>query len=159
MPQFDPSTFTSQIFWLLVSFGIVIGAFVFLFVPRINTMLENRSKKIRHDLDRAQSLNHKIDELLKAREERIRNAEKKSAAIVQATLEEMEDKKEKQYKIVDAEIAQMIQSLQESIERQKLTLQALLKPLVNECVQQILPKLVGSDPEKKVLEKTGEKKA
>ncbi len=155
MPQFDPSTFTSQIFWLLVSFGIIIGAFVFLFVPRINTLLENRAKKVRQDLERAQALNHQIDELLKARNDRIRVAEEKAEAIIQATLEEMEDKKTKQYQIIDAEIAQTIQSLQESIERQKQTLQASLKPLVNECVQLILPKLIGSYQES---EKIGNQK-
>jgi F-type H+-transporting ATPase subunit b len=158
MPQFDPSTFTSQIFWLLVSFGIVIGAFVFLFVPKINALLENRSKKIRQDLERAQILNQQIEKLLRSREERVRLSEEKAAAIIQETLTEMEGKKTKQYKIVEAELAQTIHSLQESIERQKQTLQTSLKPLVNECVQLILPKLIGSYQETKAAEKSGKKK-
>lgn len=158
MPQFDPSTFSSQIFWLLISLGIVIGAFVFIFVPRINAILENRSKKVRQDMERAHALNQQIEGLLKAREERIRAAEEKADAIIQGTLEEMEDKKTRQYEIVDAEIATTIKDLHESIERQKQALQASLKPLVHECMQQVLPKLIGDYQETQSPEKATRKR-
>ena len=61
MPQFDTSTFVSQIFWLVVSFAVV---FVFVWrivLPRIAATLENRQRKIGDDLARAGELADQAD--------------------------------------------------------------------------------------------------
>ncbi len=143
MPQFDPSTFLSQIFWLLVCFSILICAFVFIFVPRMNALLENRSNKVHHDLERAKTLNEQIAGLLKARTERIQFAEEKAEAIIRATLLEMEDKKNRQFEKVEAELNSAIQNMKNSMEQQREDFSVSLKPLVADCVQQLLPKLLG----------------
>ncbi|MBY0281143.1 MAG: hypothetical protein K2W94_03190 [Alphaproteobacteria bacterium] len=143
MPQFDPSTFLSQFFWLLVCFSILVCAFVFVFVPRMNELLDNRSKKIHHDLERAKALNMQIEELLKARNERIKFAEEKADAIIRATLLEMEDKKNRQFKKVETELSTALQNMKDSIEQQRKDFNTSLKPLVTECVKQLLPKLLG----------------
>jgi F-type H+-transporting ATPase subunit b len=143
MPQFDPSTFLSQVFWLLVCFSILICAFVFVFVPRMNALLENRSNKVHHDLERAKMLNEQIEGLLKARTERIRFAEEKAEAIIRATLLEMEDKKNRQFEKVEDDFSKAIQNMKDSVEKQREDFNASLKPLVADCVEQLLPKLLG----------------
>ncbi|MBY0462506.1 MAG: hypothetical protein K2Q34_04930 [Alphaproteobacteria bacterium] len=147
MPQFDPSTFLSQFFWLLVCFSILICAFVFVFVPRMNALLENRSKKIHQDLERAKALNGQIEGLLRAREDRIKFAEEKADAIIRATLLEMEDKKNRQFKKVETELSSALQNMKDSIEQQRKDFNTSLKPLVTECVKQLLPKLLGEPEE------------
>ena len=50
MPQFDPATFPTQIFWLLVSF---VGLYLILWklvIPRITDVLAMRQEKIEDDL-------------------------------------------------------------------------------------------------------------
>ena len=74
MPQFDTSTFVSQIFWLVVSFAVV---FVFVWrivLPRIAATLENRQRKIGDDLARAGELADQADEVLSAYEARLAEA-------------------------------------------------------------------------------------
>ena len=74
MPQFDITTFASQIFWLIVSFAIV---FLFIWrigLPRIANTLENRQKKIGDDIDKANELAVQTDEVMAAYEEKLADA-------------------------------------------------------------------------------------
>lgn len=143
MPQFDTSTFLSQFFWLVICLSILICAFVFVFVPRMNALLENRSRKVHHDLERAKALNQQIEELLKTREERIQFAEEKAQAIIRTTLLEMEDKKTRQFEKIESELNSTLESIKSSMEQQRQNFESSLKPLVVECVKQLLPKLLG----------------
>src|SRR3546814_13136399 len=56
MPQLDPATYTSQIFWLAVTF---LGLALLLWrvaLPRISAALENRPQRIDHDIARSGEL-------------------------------------------------------------------------------------------------------
>ena len=56
MPQFDPSTFSSQLFWLLICFLVLYWIVAKFAVPRIGDILEQRGRVVQDDLDRAESL-------------------------------------------------------------------------------------------------------
>ena len=55
MPQFDPSTFASQIFWLVIVFGALFWFMTKKAIPRMTQILETRAERIQGDLDRAGS--------------------------------------------------------------------------------------------------------
>lgn len=92
MPQFDTTTFASQIFWLVVCFAVV---FLFIWriaLPRIAATLENRQRKISDDLARATELAEQTDELMTAYMARLADAranahEELHAATMRATAE------------------------------------------------------------------------
>ena len=56
MPQFDPSTFPAQIFWLVVSFLALYWLVTKVAVPRVGEVLDQRARVIQEDLDRAMQL-------------------------------------------------------------------------------------------------------
>jgi len=56
MPQFDPSTYASQLFWLAVMFVALYWIVSKIAVPRIGEVLEQRARVIQDDLDRATQL-------------------------------------------------------------------------------------------------------
>jgi F-type H+-transporting ATPase subunit b len=68
MPQFDITTFFSQVFWLLVSFLAVFLFFRFFYIPKMRTVFEKREVHI-HSIqlevaklvDESRSLNEKFD--------------------------------------------------------------------------------------------------
>ena len=157
MPQFDPSTFLSQVFWLLICFSILTGAFVFIFVPRMNALLEARSKKIHQDLEKTNVLNKQIEGLLKTREERIQFAEEKADAIIRTTLREMDEKKKRQFQKVETELANSLQTIKDSMEQERQEFHTSLKPLVADCVKQLLPKLLGDGEASTIKSKTKKK--
>lgn len=74
MPQFDTSTFASQIFWLVVWFAIVFAFAWRVVLPRITNTLEDRQRKISDDLARASELADQADEVMAAYEARLAEA-------------------------------------------------------------------------------------
>ncbi|MBT7451768.1 MAG: F0F1 ATP synthase subunit B', partial [Rhodospirillaceae bacterium] len=44
MPQFDPSTFSSQLFWLLICFVVLYWVISKFAIPRIGDILEQRER-------------------------------------------------------------------------------------------------------------------
>ena len=88
-------------------------------------------------------LNEQIEGLLRAREERIQFAEEKAQAIIRTTLLEMNDKKNRQFKKVEAELSNALQNMKDSMDKQREDFHTSLKPLVTQCVEQLLPKLLG----------------
>lgn len=53
MPQFDPKTMASQIFWLIVSFAILYFVMSKVVMPMLGGTIEARAAKIQGDLDAA----------------------------------------------------------------------------------------------------------
>ena len=74
MPQFDTTTFASQIFWLVVTFAVVYVFISWVALPRISATLENRQRKIGDDLAKAGELADQTDEVMAAYEARLAEA-------------------------------------------------------------------------------------
>lgn len=58
MPQFDPASFTSQLFWLAICFGLIYFSMSQIFLPRIRDILRKRH----HDIDHNNSLTFQIQD-------------------------------------------------------------------------------------------------
>lgn len=63
MPQFDPSTFASQLFWLAISFGAMFAFLSFVALPRLEGVLRGRAAAVAADLDAAKEAQQSIDVL------------------------------------------------------------------------------------------------
>ena len=64
MPQFDPTTFSSQIFWLIITFStlyLIVWKFI---IPKVNNILEKRESVIAHDLDKVKELRSDAEKIL-----------------------------------------------------------------------------------------------
>ena len=100
MPQFDVTTFSSQIFWLVISFAIVFVVAWRFALPRLNELKEIRQKRVDSDLERAAALKADADaalatyerELGEARsraQEEMRRAAERAAAEAQRRMTEL----------------------------------------------------------------------
>ncbi len=64
MPQFDSSTFASQVFWLTVTFVALYFVLARSVLPKIARVLEARQGRIDDDLERATHLEQEAKEAL-----------------------------------------------------------------------------------------------
>lgn len=64
MPQFDASTYASQLFWLLVSLGILFIAFWKIIIPKMSAKLSERESKLKKILAEAQQLDTQADKII-----------------------------------------------------------------------------------------------
>ena len=62
LPQFGPTYFPSQIFWLIVFFALLYWLFTRKALPRLQEILEERQDRIAADLDRAAELRREAEE-------------------------------------------------------------------------------------------------
>ena len=59
MPQLEPSSFISQIFWLTITFLTLWFVMSFFIVPRITSIIDERQQKIGVDIQKAEKVNQK----------------------------------------------------------------------------------------------------
>ncbi len=65
MPQFDPTYFVSQIFWLIVCFAVLVAVVGGVVVPRIQSGINSRSRYLQDMKDKEVAYLDQIDELTK----------------------------------------------------------------------------------------------
>jgi F-type H+-transporting ATPase subunit b len=82
-PPFDPATFASQIFWLVITFGLFYLFLKRVVVPRLAGILDSRSSRITQDLDQANKLKDEADAAVAAYEQELAEAKANANAIGQ----------------------------------------------------------------------------
>lgn len=81
LPQLDPSTFETQLIWLLIVFTFLYLFFSRKSLPEIRTVIENRHERIQNDLDTAERLRFEAESVRKNYEDGIHKAQAKAAEI------------------------------------------------------------------------------
>lgn len=82
MPQLDVSTFSSQIFWLLICFGTLYYLLSRRALPRVSEILEARQDRIAADLDQAQRLRREAEATLSTYEQAMAKAQDEAHALL-----------------------------------------------------------------------------
>lgn len=116
LPQLDVSTFPSQIFWLILTFGTLYYLMTRKALPRLSEILEARQERIASDLDRAASLRAEADAALRRHQQIVADAQAKAAA----QLKEVEDR-------LMAEAAQRQAALEADLAKQLAEAEARIK--------------------------------
>ncbi|MES2252102.1 MAG: hypothetical protein V4482_00255 [Pseudomonadota bacterium] len=151
MPQFDTSTFISQVFWLAICLGMVIFCYVRIFIPRFNKTIEKRLSKIHYDINQAKHMQEQAKLLFEENQKKLNDAQHRAEEQIKAALADLELKKKNQLAHIDDELASSLKAMSKSLERQQKALQETMAPHVDECLDKILLHLIGeqAQPEKK----------
>ena len=109
MPQLDPASFPSQLFWLAVCFGtmlLVLSAFV---LPRITRTLTARQGQIDGDLEAAEKLRADAEAALAAYDAALQQARNNALALAQHMRAEIQAETDRQKAELDARLAEEAQ--------------------------------------------------
>lgn len=82
-PPFDPATYGSQLFWLAICFGALYVLMSRVALPRIGSILEERSNRVAGDLAEAGRLKAETDAAIAAYEQALAEARQNAHAIGQ----------------------------------------------------------------------------
>lgn len=151
LPQLDTSTFSSQIFWLAVSFAVLFILMWKVALPRVTDVVDSREQKIRADLERAEQLR---DEIAKTEEE-IAKVLSEARAEAQDIMRKAQDKvaedhAKKQQKI-EADLDQKIAEAEERIAKERSEALASMKQVAEDVLAASVEKLTGSKPDAKAV--------
>ena len=72
MPQLDPSTFATQLVWLIITFLILYLILWKSALPRIASILQDRQERIDNDLEKAEKLKKEALKNKRENQERLR---------------------------------------------------------------------------------------
>jgi|TARA_B100000530_G_scaffold153910_1_gene96671 F-type H+-transporting ATPase subunit b len=147
MPQFDITTFASQIFWLIISFSLV-----FLFVwriglPRIANTLENRQKKIGDDLAKANELAEQTDEVMAAYEEKLADARASAHEELHSATVKAVEKSDEQNSLLAEKLAANAAAARDRIADESAAAINNIVGVSEEITQQAVERLIGKTPD------------
>jgi len=149
MPQLDPASYASQIFWLVITFVPLYFVLLKVALPRISSVLEARSGKIEEDLGRAEKLKQEAEAVLADYEKSLDEARSQAQAAVKATIDAMANKAAERGQAFGAELQKRIKSAEDEIAQAKRQAVANIKPVAAEVAGAATAKLIGVTPEAK----------
>jgi F-type H+-transporting ATPase subunit b len=115
MPQLDFSTFPNQIFWLLVTLGVIYFVLTRVALPRIGSVLAERKGTITNDLAAAEELKQKAVDAEKAYNDALVKARAEANKIVAEAKAEIQKDLDAATAKADAEIAAKAAESEKSI--------------------------------------------
>ena len=74
MPQLNPESFSSQIFWLFISFSILFLTIHFFLIPKLKKVREKREETVDNYLSQTKKLNQQIDNIITQIDQELNNA-------------------------------------------------------------------------------------
>ena len=128
MPQLDPEFWFSQIFWLVITFGILFLVLSKLILPKISDNLEIRKSQILDNLELAEKQRNDSEDKIKEFENIIlkskieaknifNESRKKLLDDINKKREKLEEEIDKEVKIVEAEIKELKKKSPEKINK------------------------------------------
>lgn len=143
LPQFDPSTFMPQLFWLaviLVVFFLIMRSTA---LPRIGGALEARRQKIDDDLDKAAAHREEAGAVMSAYERALEEAADRAHAVQREAAEAISAMAAERRAAVAARLAEDTKAAEARIAVAKEPAIASLQDVAADVVQQAVAKLAS----------------
>ena len=153
MPQLDPSTFASQLFWLTVTF---IPLFIILWkvaLPRISATIETRRARIEADLDKAAALRDDAARALAEYEKSLASAHEKARDKLRQLAEELAAQSAERHAALGAKLAAQIKEAEARVTAAKDQALANIKTVAGEAAAAATERLIGVKASGAAIEK------
>ena len=144
MPQLDPSTFGSQLFWLLVCFGALYLVLSFIVIPRISNTLAARAETLEGDLAEAEKLRGQAETALKAYEDALAEARSRALALAQEMRAEVQAETDRHKAELDSKLAEQAAAADAALMKSRDAAMAGLKDAAAALVGDVI-EAIGSD--------------
>ena len=145
MPQLNPDYWISQIFWVILIFGMLYVILWRTILPKINENLENRKSQILTDLDNAQKFEDQSKEKLSDYNKILNQAKQEAKKIIDATKtkvnRDIENKKNK----FNLEIKKEIEKAEKEIKTLKLSSIENINKIAIETSSEIVRKIISTE--------------
>jgi F-type H+-transporting ATPase subunit b len=153
MPQLDFATYSSQIFWLLVSFIFLFGFTSGYFLPRFYGLLSSRKKALDDESSEIEEFKKNIELLVLQRKQQIDEANAKVDLMIKQAVDNANQLNDDYEKKINEKTEFEKKRLKESLEKQKSeilkSLEDFIKKTVDELVQRIESQNNLSEPANK----------
>ena len=158
-PPLDPTTFAPQLVWLALTFGVLYVLLRRIALPRIGSMLEERSDRIRRDLEQAEKLKLDTEQALGNYERALGEARTKAGALAKGVREKLNADIQQQRAAVDEEIARQLAAAERSIGETKARALAGVGDIAADVAAAIVARLTGKEVSRDEVQRALETRA
>ncbi len=151
MPQLDVSTYSNQIFWLVLSLVAVYFLFARIAIPRIRGTLEQRGQTIQRDLDRAAEMKMKAEEAEEAYKQALIDARAKAHEISEKTKADIQADLDAASAEADAEIAKQATASSKRIAKLQKDAEASVKDIATDVAKSLVDAIAPGAGDDKAL--------
>ncbi len=149
LPQLDPSSYSSQLFWLVIVFVFMFIFFSKKTVPQYSRTIENRAERISGDLDSADRLKNEVAELQQSYEEKLAQAREESFTVFMNGEKEIKEDAERNTADFRERSRKKIEELEVNIEEARDEAMKEMSDIAAEVASQASEKIIGVKVDKK----------
>ena len=142
MPQFNAKSFNSQLFWLVITFTVLYIIMTYFILPRIRENIRLRKNKIANDLERAENIKAKIENMISQSDIKLEKAKNEAQKIIKESILRSNKEYDNQIDTIKKQIAIMQikaeknineykKSLEKDIEKSAISLCAIILSKLN----------------------------
>lgn len=145
MPQLDPASFPSQLFWLAITFVALYLVMWRVALPRIAELLQERQERIDDDLERAEKLKSDAEAVLEAYEKTIAEGRSKAQDVLREAALHMAAQAEERHAVVSAQIASRTAEAEARIAAAREEALGHIRAVAAETAQAATARLIGAE--------------
>lgn len=145
LPQLNPEHFAPQLFWLAVTFVLLLVIMSKVALPRVAEVIDERRDRIKRDLEGAAKLKLDTDKALADYEKALADARSNASGIAKQTREKLAAETEAEKHRVDGELAVKIQDAEARIAATKTKALSAVGDIASETARAVVAKLIGHD--------------
>lgn len=143
LPQFDPSSFASQVFWLAIIFAVLYIFFSKKTLPEISSVIEDRQVHIQDDLDMANQLKQEAETVHQTYEDLMDQARHKSGNLFHKAEAAVKGKTDLAGVEFQKRAAKDLEKTQKTIEAAKLKALGDVDLIVAQIASEAAEKIIG----------------
>lgn len=147
-PPMDATTFPSQIFWLVIFFGLLYLLMSRLALPKMAAVLDKRHKTIEGDLAKANALKNETETAIQAYEKALADARAKAQGIAAETRARMNAEIDAERAALDKKIAAKTTEAEAKIAAAKASAMKDVGEVAAETAAEIVNELTGASVSK-----------
>ena len=145
MPQLNPEFWISQIFWLLLTFGILYVILSKLILPKISANLELRKSLIQENIEAAEKQREDSESKLKEYDDIVSKSKLEAKNIFKDAREKAIKSITLKKETLDKQINEEINKAEKEIELLKKSAPEKIKKIAIETSSELVKKLIGAD--------------
>lgn len=145
LPQLNPASYSSQVFWLIVTFGLLLWLMSKVALPRVAEVLEARQEKISNDLEKASALKAEAESVMQAYEKALAEARGNAQQVLATAVAAADAETARRNGELSADLAQRARDAEERIQASKQVALGNVRAVAGEAAQAAVSRLVGVD--------------
>ena len=143
-PPFDPASYSSQLFWLAISFAALYWVVSRIAAPRIGHILEERSNAVAADLAAAGQLKGETDAAIAAYEQALAEARQRAQTIAQGARDQAKGDADDERKRLEADVTERMQQAEAHIADVKARALNEVDTIAQDAAEAMVQTLLGA---------------